>query len=505
MAIDNQFLIGTLLFGGLAYYLFAQKDGMTKGEEEDASKTRAKHEIYDEYDQLKLRMEKFKEYDDKKGRFNGVAPLTQSDNDGLVEIVTRLKELDKKQASTQALGRHKAGQLHAAISDLDGQARDYIDRYKQQTGNKGTDIRQVAKSLARGENVTLGEGRAMAIARGRRSHSRSVRSQSRLSRGSSVTSHGDLSVVNESSFVKDTPALSARAEPAKKRKASPNFVQNEKPAEVFDQQGGSDNTTRDARSRSAFETNEANDDTLIHGEENAVMEEATVSGAHGKSGQHIRPVSKSRSPSQQLSMADFEKAAAPVDDNEDRVQRSVSTEVAERSVFGSPSPEVETIDLTEESDELMEAELVTAMGELERGKIKLTDELDKKLRAISAQIYFDDYAEGDNVVKLLVSYKQRDMGVTATVNAPIPRGKNKRPLSQVAINPGREKLAIKELETGHRVKLTRGEPVQQRSIEPAPSRSISAHSVGFRDVRSTQGLPSEERRTRFEEQMGGKK
>ena len=122
MAIDNQFLIGTLLFGGLAYYLFAQKDGMTKGEQEDASKTRAKHEIYEEYDQLKLRMEKFKEYDDKKGRFNGIAPLTQSDNDGLVEIVTRLKELDKKQSSTQALGRHKAGQLHAAISDLDGQA-----------------------------------------------------------------------------------------------------------------------------------------------------------------------------------------------------------------------------------------------------------------------------------------------------------------------------------------------------------------------------------------------
>ena len=131
MAIDNQFLIGTVVFGGLAYYLFAQKDTPTKGQQEDATKTRAKHEIYEEYDLLKERMDNFKDYDDKKGRFNGRAPLSKSENDGLVEIVTRLKELDKKQSKTQALDRHKAGQLHSDISDLDARARDYIDRYRE--------------------------------------------------------------------------------------------------------------------------------------------------------------------------------------------------------------------------------------------------------------------------------------------------------------------------------------------------------------------------------------
>ena len=487
MAIDNQFLIGTLVFGGLAYYLFTQKDAPTKEEQARDSKTRAKQEIYEEFDQLQRRMERFKAYDDKKGRFNGVAPLTQSDNEGLVEIVTRLKELDKKQSSTQALDRHKAGQLHADISELDGMARDYMDRYKQQFANKGTDIRQVAKSLARAENVTAG-GRAEAIARGRRSHSRSARS------------------VN---FVADTPTLSVREQSAKKRKSSPVFVQNEKPAEVFDQQGGSDNTTRDARSRSAFETNQANDDTLTHGDENAEMEEATASGPHGKDGLHIRPLTRqSRDPSldsthTQVSttLLQFDKAPGPANDNEDRVQRSVSTEVAD-----PPLPQtVERIDLTEESDEVMEAELVSTMEKLQRNEIKLTEELDKKLRAISAQIYFDDPPEGDSVRDELDRFRKRDMGLRDKPHAPIPRGKNKRPLSQVALNPRREKLAIKELDSGHRIKLTRGEPVQQRSVEPAASRSISAHSVGFRDPRSTRGLPSEERRTRFEEQMGGKK
>ena len=487
MAIDNQFLIGTLVFGGLAYYLFAQKDAPTKEEQARDSKTRAKQEIYEEFDQLQRRMERFKAYDDKKGRFNGVAPLTQSDNEGLVEIVTRLKELDKKQSSTQALDRHKAGQLHAEISELDGMARDYMDRYKQQFANKGTDIRQVAKSLARAENVTAG-GRAEAIARGRRSHSRSARSVS---------------------FVADTPTLSAREQSAKKRKSSPVFVQNEKPAEVFDQQGGSDNTTHDARSPSAFQTNEANDDTLIHGDENAEMEEATASGPHGKDGQHIRPLSRSvsvppsRDPSQSTH-TEFDQSPGPVSDNEDRVQRSVSTAIEEMGRLPLPQT-VERIDLTEESDDAMEAELVSTMEKLQRNEIKLTEELDKKLRAISAQIYFDDPSEGDSVREELDRFRKRDMGLRDKPHAPIPRGKNKRPLSQVAINPGREKLAIKELESGHRVKLTRGEPVQQRSVEPAASRSISAHSVGFRDVRSTQGLPSEERERRFEEQMGDKK
>ena len=112
------------------------------------------------------------------------------------------------------------------------------------------------------------------------------------------------------------------------------------------------------------------------------------------------------------------------------------------------------IDLTEDADERMEAELVTKMGELERGQLQLTEEMDKKLRAIAAQIYFDDYQEGDTVVKLLDGFRRRDMGgggIIANIghpNDPLPRRKNKRPISQVLEQRGPEKLTVSEALSG---------------------------------------------------------
>ena len=488
MAIDNQFFVGTLVFGGLAYYLFSQKDKPTESERESGEKTRVKHEIYEELDLLKDRLDTFTTNDQKKGRNKNITPLAKHENDGLVEIVTRLKELDKKQSKTQALGRHKAIQLHNEITELDGRARHYIDRYAQQSGNQDVDIRQVARNIAAAENLITPGG----------SHQRYLEATAR-----GMRSHSRLSVsASPATFVKDPPTLTSRNRPAKKRK--PSFVQNNRPAEVFDQQEGSDNTTHDARSKSAFETNVPRDDTHTHAKNDADMEESRASGAHGKDGQHIRPVTSKSMSTSQSDNVEFNQSPGPVDDNRDRVQRSEgrsrSTEVSRTAVID--------LEVSEQADEAMDAELATKMEELGNGEIRLTEALDKKLRAINAQINFDDYKQGDAFKKALDEYRRRDMGgggIIANIghpNDPLPRRKNKRPLSQVSHERGPEKLTVTETQTGQRIKISRGSGfLGQRDPVPPPSRSQSAAEVGYVNPRSTRGLPSPERAQLYQEQQ----
>ena len=105
---------------------------------------------------------------------------------------------------------------------------------------------------------------------------------------------------------------------SKKRK--PNFVQNEKPATVFEQPPPSDNRTQTADDRSAFETNEARDDALDHATGNAETEEATSSGAHGKNGQHIRPLDSGETDPAEGNDVEFNQAPGPEPDNVDAVQ-----------------------------------------------------------------------------------------------------------------------------------------------------------------------------------------
>ena len=102
-------------------------------------------------------------------------------------------------------------------------------------------------------------------------------------------------------------------------------MQNSKPATILEAPQPSDNRTRSEGERSAFQTNQARDQTHNHATQNAEMEEAANSGAHGKNGQHIRPLdANSTSPSRGGSVV-FEQAPGPDADNID----TVSTEVAD--------------------------------------------------------------------------------------------------------------------------------------------------------------------------------
>ena len=263
MSIDNQLLIGTLVFAGLGYYILTQAQP-SKEETVITEKDKTAAEIVNEFDRLQVRMREFEENDEKKGKNRVIAPLTQSDREGLVEVLTLLRQVEKKQQKTRALDKGTAERFHRDVSKLDTKARDYLDRYKQNQDSHLKDRRSVTKApptLA--ANVIQGDP---AFKRGRVSHSRSA-----------------------APFVADSRSKSA----GKKRK--PNFVQIAKPATILEAPQASDNRVRSAGSRSAFETNEARDDTLVHATENADMEEATSSGAHGKDGQHIRPLDASGS------------------------------------------------------------------------------------------------------------------------------------------------------------------------------------------------------------------
>ena len=90
MGIDNQFLIGTLLFAGLGYYLVSQKTPVDAKKEKEKQEAR---EIMQEFDNLKDRLAKFKSNDSRKGRNKGKTPLSQDESRGLVEVITRLGEL----------------------------------------------------------------------------------------------------------------------------------------------------------------------------------------------------------------------------------------------------------------------------------------------------------------------------------------------------------------------------------------------------------------------------
>ena len=108
-------------------------------------------------------MREFKSNDSKKGRSQQIAPLSESDRAGLIEVITRANQLDKLQGKEQALPRDEARRLHSHISDLATEAQKFLDRYKLSCESGEKDIRTVSRGLARRES---------AITRGRISHSR---------------------------------------------------------------------------------------------------------------------------------------------------------------------------------------------------------------------------------------------------------------------------------------------------------------------------------------------
>ena len=388
MGIDNQFLIGTLLFAGLGYYLVSQKTPDDAKKEKEKQEAR---EIMREFDDLKDRLAKFKSNDSRKGRNKGKTPLSQDESRGLVEVITRLGELDKRQSRTQVLDREHALRLHEDVSDLDGKARHYLDRYDRFKKGKKTDVRNVDKQNTRA-----------AIVRGMRSHSRTIE------------------------FVADSPV----EQPSKKRKA--NFVQNAKPSEVFAEPEQTDNTVANDRSRSAFETNEPNDTTMVHADGNADDEEETASGAHGKQGQAIRPLDQPEASHSSSNNVQFNQAPGPVPDNADRVQRVEPPRIrrTSESAVWDLSGEV-----SKDADEQMEVDLIENMEALENESKHLTKRLETKLTAIIAKIYFDDPDEGDAQMKQLRVYRARDMGLDIIASIgnpqdPVPR-RRKRPVTQV--------------------------------------------------------------------------
>ena len=134
--------------------------------------------------------------------------------------------------------------MHSGIGDVSTAARGFLDRYKLACESGEKDVRTVSKGLAR---------RGSAITRGRLSHSRM-----------------------SDDFVTDSRSRTRSR--SKKRKV--DFVSNEKPNDVFSAQQPSDNTlSRRDRSRSAFETSEARDDTHDHARQDAEMEERSSESA----------------------------------------------------------------------------------------------------------------------------------------------------------------------------------------------------------------------------------
>jgi len=282
-------------------------------------------------------------------------------------------------------------------------------------------------------------------------------------------------------FVADSRSRSA----GKKRK--PNFVQSSKPATILEAPQASDNRVRSAGSRSAFETNEARDDTLDHATKNAEMEEAANSGAHGKNGQHIRPLDASGSEPSRGGSVVFEQAPGPEADNVDK--RSVSTDVAEpgekrsgEEVVRSKSrSKPRTVDLTEDLTvnalEEMRRDLFEQMGQLKAGATRLDKALDERLRTIVSVVYKDDAEGGDQLIQLLRAYALRDKDKTSR--------KLKRPLASVSIAKGKEKLRIREVSEGSRVIVARGGgALAQRAARFGPTTQIPNISTAGRSSAS---------------------
>ena len=445
MSIDNQLLIGTLVFAGLGYYILTQAQP-SKEETVITEKDKTAAEIVNEFDRLQVRMREFEENDEKKGKNRAITPLSEADRAGLVEVLTLLRQVEKKQQKTRALDKGTAERFHRDVSKLDTKARDYLDRYKQNQDSHLKDRRSVTKAPATmAANVIQGDP---AFKRGRVSHSRSA-----------------------APFVADSRSKSA----GKKRK--PNFVQIAKPATILEAPQASDNRVRSAGSRSAFETNDARDDTLVHATENADMEEAASSGAHGKDGQHIRPLDASGSSPSQGGSVEFNQAPGPEADNVDT--RSVSTDVAEpgekrsgEEVARSKSrSKPRTVDLTEDLTvnalEEMRRDLFEQMGQLKTGATRLDTVLDERLRAIVSVVFKDDAEGGDQLIQLLRAYALRDKDKSSR--------KGKRPLASVSIAKGKEKLQIRQVSEGSRVIIARGGgALAQRSGRFGPSTASTA-------------------------------
>ena len=400
MAIDNQLVIGILVFAGLGYYIFQKKE-TSEQEKKNVERAKEAGSILQEFDTLRERIHTFEHNDKKKGRNRKKTPLEKGTRSGLVEVITRLKELDKRQSRTQGLSRDEARKLHADVSHLDRKIRDYLDRYERFKKGRTVDPRQVASKQA--------EATKAAFARGALSRTRS-----------------------KTSFVADQGKDDAFDKRWNKSKNKKPFVQNQKPKDVLKHPVASDNTVRNEQDQSAFETNNANDDTLDHGDKDADMEEANLSGAHGKEGQKIRPLDR-KAPPKDLSRetgVDFDGAQGAVADK-DRIKRVTEKH---RSKSGSVVRDV-SADVSELSDELMEKDLLTNLEQLDSHAIRLDDRLNKKLTAIIAQIYFDEPDEGDEKMVLLRQFRARDMGldiISSIPKAVIPRRrKNKRDASQV--------------------------------------------------------------------------
>ena len=451
MSIDNQLLIGTLVFAGLGYYILtqAQPEPVMTEKEKNAV------EIVNEFDRLQVRMREFEENDEKKGKNRTISPLSQSDREGLVEVLTLLRQVEKKQQKTRALDKGTAERFHRDVSKLDTKARDYLDRYKQNQDSHMKDRRAVSKGPAQ-----MASHLDTAFKRGSRAHTRSA---------------------SAAPFVADSRSRSA----GKKRK--PNFVQSSKPATILEAPQASDNRVRSAGSRSAFETNEARDDTLDHATKNAEMEEAANSGAHGKNGQHIRPLDASGSEPSRGGSVVFEQAPGPEADNVDT--RSVSTDVAEpgekrsgEEVVRSKSrSKPRTVDLTEDLTvnalEEMRRDLFEQMGQLKTGATRLDTVLDERLRAIVSVVYKDDAEGGDQLIQLLRAYALRDKDKTSR--------KLKRPLASVSIAKGKEKLQIRQVSEGSRVIIARGGgALAQRSGRFGPATQIQNISTAGRSSAS---------------------
>ena len=277
----------------------------------------------------------------------------------------------------------------------------------------------------------------------------------------------------------------SRAKSGKKRK--PNFVQNNRPATILEAPQASDNRVRSAGSRSAFETNEARDDTLDHATKNAEMEEAANSGAHGKNGQHIRPLDASGSEPSRGGSVVFEQAPGPEADNVDK--RSVSTDVAEpgekrsgEEVVRSKSrSKPRTADLTEDLTvnalAEMKRDLFEQMGQLKVGATRLDPKLDERLRTIVSVVYKDDADGGNDVIKLLKAYAIRDKDKTSR--------KLKRPLASVSIAKGKEKLRIREKPEGSREIIAKGGgALAQRAARFGPSTQLPNISTAGRSSAS---------------------
>ena len=230
------------------------------------------------------------------------------------------------------------------------------------------------------------------------------------------------------SFVTDQSAPS----PKKRR---PNFIQNQKPADVYSQERGSSNTVDSERQRSAFETNEARDDTHDHSRKDAEMEEVAESGAHGKQGRTIAPVPPQRAERMDESNnVNFNQSPGPEDDNVDHAQNTAIGQAE-----GGVKTEEEVIDLTEEmGDEerkKVEMDLLMQMARLEDGRVHLTREMAERLKTMIATAYWDDPDEGSDQHRQLKLYEERDLGLDVMAkitspNDPTPR-KRKRPINQV--------------------------------------------------------------------------